>query len=60
MKVKLLISRAGRDFVQKAGDEIDVSDAEGARLIEAGKAVPVREARKETAAKKITTEKARK
>ena len=60
MKVKLLISRAGVDFVQQVGDEIDVSETEGASLIQAGQAVPVREERKETATKKIVAEKAKK
>lgn len=60
MRVKLLISRAGVGFVQKVGDEIDVADAEGARLIAAGKAVPVRQERKETATKKPAAEKVRK
>lgn len=59
MKVKLLISRAGRNFSQSVGDEIEVGDEEGRRLIEAGKAEPVRERRTEKAVRKPTTEKAR-
>lgn len=62
MKVKLLVSRAGVGFSQSVGDEVDVSDAEGKRMIEAGQAVPVREtqakAPKETATKKAVSEKA--
>lgn len=58
MKVKLNISRAGKGFSQNAGDEIEVSDEEGRRLIELAKAEPVRQKRKETATKKITAEKA--
>lgn len=47
MKVRLLISRAGNGFVQSAGDEVEVSDEEAKRLMEAvpPKAVPVRETR---------------
>ena len=41
MKVKLLTSRAGVDFSQNAGDVIDVSEAEGKRMIEAGQAAPI-------------------
>lgn len=51
MKVKLLISRAGAGFSQNVGDEIDVSEAEGLRLVQAGKAVAVAEKR-ETATRK--------
>lgn len=45
MKVRLLISRAGARGVQKVGDEIEVSEREAKRLMEAvpPKAVPVRE-----------------
>lgn len=64
MKVKLLVSRAGVDFSQNAGEEIEVSDAEGKRLIEANQAEPVGRApaadKKETTAKKQATEKATK
>lgn len=47
MRVKLLISRAGPGGVWGAGDEIEVSDQEAKRLMEANppKAVPVREDR---------------
>ena len=47
MKVRLLISRSGPDCTQKVGEEIDVTDAEAKRLMEASppKAVPVREDR---------------
>ncbi len=41
MKVKLTISRAGPGVVQNAGDEIDVGNDEGKRLIEAGHAIPL-------------------
>lgn len=41
MKVKLLTSRAGARWTQQAGDVIDVDNAEGKRLIEKGRAVPV-------------------
>lgn len=43
MKVKLLTSRAGARWTQQAGDVIDVDNAEGQRLIEKGRAVPVRD-----------------
>jgi len=66
MKIKLLCSRAGPDVVQNRGDEIDVGDDEGLRMIEAGQAataaVDVEEAKNkteaETATKKVSTEKA--
>jgi hypothetical protein len=45
MKVKLLVSRGGIGFSQNFGDEIEVSAAEGKRMIEAGHAVPVRTAK---------------
>ena len=38
MKVKLLCSRSGIDFSQNAGEEIEVSDDEGLRMVEAGQA----------------------
>lgn len=60
MKVKLLVSRSGVDGAQNAGDEIDVSDAEGARMISAGQAEPVRTVRKEKAVRRARTEKAEK
>ena len=58
MKIKLLTSRAGADFVQNVGDEIEVGDAEGMRMIEAGQALPVVISGKETAVKKPVTQKA--
>ena len=50
MKVKLLISRAGAGFVQNIGDEIEVSDAEAKRMMEASppKCVSVRDALDQT------------
>jgi hypothetical protein len=51
MKIKLLCSRAGADFAQNAGDEIEVSAEEGARMIEAGQAIPYAEAKIERAVK---------
>jgi hypothetical protein len=38
MKVKLLISRAGPDFSQTAGEVIEVDQAEALRMIAAGQA----------------------
>lgn len=48
MKVKLLTSRGGPSGDQKAGDIIEVSDAEAIRLFEADppQAEPFREAKK--------------
>lgn len=56
MKVKLLISRAGVNFAQNAGEVIDVSETEGLALIQANQAEPAQE--KETAVKKVATRKA--
>lgn len=47
MKVRLLTNRAGVDFSQSIGQEIDVSDDEAQRLIASGQAEPVREKRVE-------------
>lgn len=60
MKIKLLVSRAGSDFSQSVGDEIDVADDEAIRLIEAGQAEPVRGAPVERAVKPAKGEKAAK
>lgn len=49
MKVKLLVSRAGADGAFAPGDEIEVSDAEGARMIKAGQCTPVSGAKREKA-----------
>jgi hypothetical protein len=38
MKVELLVSRAGTNFSQSVGDIIEVSDAEGKRLLESNQA----------------------
>lgn len=51
MKVKLLTSRAGLDFVQQAGDVVEMSVSEGQALIERGQAVLVREQKIERAVK---------
>lgn len=56
MKIRLLVSRAGATFSQNAGDTIEVDEAEGLRMIEAGQAVVVTE--KETAVKKQQAQKA--
>jgi len=60
MRVKLLISRATLKGCEVAGNEIDVSDAEAKRMIEAGQATPVRRAKPETAIPKRKAEKASK
>ena len=56
MKIKLLVSRAGMDFSQNAGDVIETDDAEAIRLIEAGQAVPFVEQVAETATAKPVRE----
>lgn len=58
MKVKLLTSRADAARAYNAGEEIEVPDAEAARMIEAGQAAPVRQEKRETAARKPRAEKA--
>jgi len=58
MKVKLLVGRGGPGLDQNAGDEVEVSDAEGKRMIESAQAIPVAGKKAETATKKQTTEKA--
>lgn len=58
MKVKLLEARAAATGAQNVGDEVEVSADEAKRLIAAGKAMPVRAAKPETATKKKTAEKA--
>lgn len=58
MKVKLLVPRAGLDFSQNAGAEIEVSAAEGKRMVEAGQAVVVRSASPERAVVSGAAEKA--
>jgi hypothetical protein len=56
MKVKLLVSRAGAGFVQNRGDEIEVGDAEGARMIAAEQAVAVAEEKKKPKGKQAADE----
>lgn len=58
MKVKLLVSRSSVDFVQNAGDVIEVDAAEGKRMIDANQAVLVREQKTERAVKTKKGEKA--
>jgi len=59
MKVELLVARAHAGGSQNRGDIVEVSAAEGARMIEAGQAAPVRAAKKpETAAPKAKAERA--
>lgn len=60
MKIRLLTSRSGPAGAHNAGDEIEVSDAEAKRMIEAAQAEPVRRARAETATPKSKAEKATK
>lgn len=49
MKVKMTTCMAGLDFVRNVGDVVDVDDAEGARMLLAGFAVPWRGREAETA-----------
>lgn len=60
MKIELLTPRTGPSGAQNRGDVIEVSDAEAARMIEAGQATPVRAAEPERAVPKRKTEKAAK
>jgi hypothetical protein len=53
MKVELLVSRAGVGFAQNVGDEIEVSDAEGERMIAASQAVEVAAKKPATRKKKV-------
>jgi len=59
MKIRMLTSMAGADFVHNRGDEIEVDDKTGKRFIEANIAEPVINASKiERAIKKPATNKA--
>lgn len=60
MIVKLLVSRAGANFTQNRGDEIEVGAEEGQRMIDDGQAELVREAKVERAVKSTKGEKAAK
>ena len=60
MKLKLKVSRAGAGFCQNAGDEIEVDDAEGLRMIGAGQAVEILSVKKEFSTAKNKSEKASK
>lgn len=60
MKLKLKVSRAGAGFCQNVGDEIEVENAEGLRMIEAGQAVEILSVKKEFATTKTKSEKAAK
>ena len=51
MKIKLLVSRAGMDFSQNAGDEIEVEAAEAKRMIDAGQAEVIEAPKTERAVK---------
>ncbi|AMV20416.1 hypothetical protein [Planctomyces sp. SH-PL14] len=52
MKIKLLVSRGGLDFSQVAGQEIEVADVEGERMIAEGQAVSLEPEAKPEADKK--------
>ena len=51
MKIRLLQSRAGIDFSQSKGDEIEVDAAEAKRMIEAGQAEAIAAPKTERAVK---------
>lgn len=51
MKIKMLVSLAGADFVVSPGDEYECSAEEAKRHIEAGNAVPVAQPKVERAIK---------
>lgn len=54
MLIKLLVSRAGVNFSQTAGDIVEVENAEAVRMIDAGQAEAAKkETIVETATKKI-------
>ena len=54
MLIKLLVSRAGVNFSQTAGDIVEVENAEAVRMIDAGQAeASKKETIVETATKKI-------
>jgi len=54
MLIKLLVSRAGVNFSQTAGDIVEVDNAEAVRMIDAGQAeASKKETIVETATKKI-------
>ena len=53
MKVKLKISRAGNGVSQNSGDIVEVTDKDGLRLIETGKAERVVKKKKESRKKKV-------
>lgn len=60
MKVRLLQARASAMGAQNVGDEVEVSDAEAKRMIEAGTAAPVRDVKPEKAVSRAKPEKASK
>lgn len=57
MKLRMLSSIAGVDFALAPGDEREFDEAEAVRLIEAGFAVAVIEAKIETSVRKPAAEK---
>jgi len=52
MKLKLLVSRCGPGLVQNAGDEIEVEDAQAARMIAGKQAIEIKQATKKSFAVK--------
>jgi hypothetical protein len=60
MQVELLVSRAGPGISQNAGDIVEVTSDEAARMIAAGQASPVRAVKPEKAVRRAKVEKASK
>jgi hypothetical protein len=58
MQIRLLVSRAGSDFAQNAGDVIEVDADEAGRMIDAGQAELIREEAVERAVNAQSREKA--
>ena len=52
MRLKLLVSRCGPGLIQNAGDEIQVGEAEGARMIAGKQAIEIKQATKKSFAVK--------
>lgn len=57
MKVKVLVSMAGKGFALEPGDPYDCGEAEAKRLMDAGYAVPWAEKKVERAVRRVPAEK---
>lgn len=56
MKIRLLVGRAGANFAQNRGDEIEVGTEEGLRMIAAEQAELIRQDEPEKAVKRAKVE----